>query len=121
MSRAFTDAEVSGYRTLIPAMTCDEKDRHVLAAAVRANVEALVTFNLRDFPGAAVDPYDIRVVHPDDFLLDQVDLHPQQTRAALERQASAYKHDPMSFDDLLDALDRAGVPDFAKSLRTTTR
>ena len=120
MSRAFTDAQVTGYRTLVSSMTCDEKDRHVLAAAVRANVEALVTFNLRDFPRSAVDPYDIRVVHPDDFLLDQLDLHPVRTREAIERQASAYAKRTMSFDDLLGALSRAGVPDFADAIRSTT-
>ena len=37
MQRAFHDAEVEGYLTLVDSMTCDEKDRHVLAAAVRAN------------------------------------------------------------------------------------
>jgi predicted nucleic acid-binding protein len=119
MSRAFTDAKVTGYRTLVSSMTCNKKDRHVLAAAVRANVEALVTFNLRDFPQSAVDPYDIRVVHPDEFLLDQLDLHPARTRAAMERQASACMHPPMSFNDLLDALSRAGVPDFAGAIRST--
>jgi len=31
-------------------MTCDQKDRHVLAAAVRSDAAALVTFNLGDFP-----------------------------------------------------------------------
>ena len=29
---AFPDAEVSGYRSLIDGLTCDPKDRHLLAA-----------------------------------------------------------------------------------------
>lgn len=40
-------------------MTIDSRDRHVLAAAVRANAEVLVTFNTRDFPEPALKPYDI--------------------------------------------------------------
>jgi len=74
MRRSFPDAEVAGYATLIDSMTCDEKDRHVLAAAVRSDAEVLVTFNVTDFPEASVKSYDIEVVSPDDFLLDQLDL-----------------------------------------------
>jgi hypothetical protein len=39
MRRLFPYAEVTGYAPLIASMTCDEKDRHVLAAAVRARAE----------------------------------------------------------------------------------
>jgi predicted nucleic acid-binding protein len=90
MRRAFPDAEVHGYENLIEQMTCDQKDRHVLAAAVRSDAEVLVTFNLDDFPDSSTAPYDIIVVHPDDFLLDQLDLYPGNTVAALRDQARHY-------------------------------
>lgn len=45
-------------------MTNHVKDRHVLAAAVRAAAAAVVTFNLDDFPDVAVDPFDIEALHP---------------------------------------------------------
>ena len=67
MSHSFPDAMVTGYDSLIDGMTNDPKDRHVLAAAVRANAEVIVTFNLRDFPEPALKPYDILDVHPDDL------------------------------------------------------
>lgn len=50
MRGAFPEAEVRGYENLAPTMTCDPKDRHVLAAAVRGAAAVLVTFNLEDFP-----------------------------------------------------------------------
>lgn len=56
MQRAFADADVSGYESLIPAMTCDGKDRHVLAATIRGNAELLITFNVKDFPASSTDP-----------------------------------------------------------------
>lgn len=59
-------------------MTNDEKDRYVLAVTVRGNVEVLVTFNLKDFRESALKSFDISVVHPDDFLLDQLDLYPRR-------------------------------------------
>jgi hypothetical protein len=36
----------------------------------------VVTFNRRHFPHAALEPYQLSAVHPDDFLLDQFDLYP---------------------------------------------
>ncbi len=53
MSDTFPDASVIAYEDLIPSMTCHEKDRHVLAAAVRSGAAAVVTFNLRDSPPRA--------------------------------------------------------------------
>jgi hypothetical protein len=77
MSRSFPDALVTGYESLVDGMTNHPKDRHVLAAAVRANAEVIVTFNLRDFPEPALKPYDIAAIHPDDFLLDQLAVGPR--------------------------------------------
>jgi len=90
MRRAFPDAEVRGYQNIVDTMTCDPKDRHVLAAAVRSDAAVLVTFNIGDFPDASTAAYDIMIVHPDDFLLDQLDLYPGHTVAALRDQARSY-------------------------------
>jgi predicted nucleic acid-binding protein len=117
MRRSFPDAEVSGYDMLIEAMTCDRKDRHVLAAAVRGDAEVLVTFNTSDFPTESTGDYDITVVHPDDFLLDQLDLYPGITVAALRDQAESYKSPAMTVEDLLGRLAAAGVPRFASEAR----
>jgi predicted nucleic acid-binding protein len=117
MRRSFPDAEVSGYETLVEQMTCDVKDRHVLAAAVRSHAEVLVTFNVTDFPEASVTPYDIEVVSPDDFLLDQLDLYPGLTVAALQAQAASYISPPMTVEDLLGRLAAAGIPRFAAEAR----
>ena len=67
---------VRGFEPLIDSMTCHSKDRHVLAAAVHADAGAIVTFNVRDLPNKSLAPYSIEVIHPDNFLLDAVDLAP---------------------------------------------
>lgn len=117
MRQAFPDAEVTGYETLIEAMTCDPKDRHVLAAATRGGAEVLVTFNTSDFPAKSTGDYDITVVHPDDFLLDQLDLYPGITIASLRDQAASYISPAMTVEDLLGRLAAAGVPRFASEAR----
>jgi hypothetical protein len=93
-----------GYRKLIPTMTNEPKDRHVLAAAVRGGAAVLVTENCRDFPDAALGRYDIQVLHQDEFLLDQLDLWPAAVLGALQQQVSRYRRDPRTVADLLQTL-----------------
>jgi len=54
MASAFPEAIVTGYERLIEAMTNDEADRHVLAAAITAGADVIVTDNVRHFPPAGV-------------------------------------------------------------------
>ncbi|KAA2263488.1 PIN domain-containing protein [Solihabitans fulvus] len=120
MKAHFPDAEVTGYQSLIEAMTNHPKDRHVLAAAIRGGAETLVTDNLRDFPTASTSPYDTAVVHQDDFLLDQLDLSPGTVMSSLHRQVSRYRREPRSVADLLVILGSQGhgCPRFAAACRT---
>ncbi|GAA0966206.1 PIN domain-containing protein [Frigoribacterium faeni] len=113
MRRFFPDALVTGYEPLMDSLSCDPKDRHVLAAAIRSRADVLVTFNLRDFPDASLDPFDVDLVHPDDFLLDQLDLFPGLVVRVLHELAEDYSDPRQDVDDVLEALRRAGVPRFA--------
>jgi hypothetical protein len=81
------------------------------------NAEVLVTFNLKDFPEASTADFDISVVHPDEFLLNQLDLYPGATLAALRTQARSYKSPEMDIEDLLGRLASAGVTRFAAEAR----
>lgn len=93
------------------------KDRHVLAAAVRANASGIVTFNIRDFPSEAADIFEIEIIHPDEFLLDQLDLAPATVIRELASQTTANRREPKTTAQVLDALSRAGVPAFADEVR----
>ena len=51
MNAHVRDCLVTGYEFLIPRLTLpDPDDRHVLAAAIRAGADLIVTANLSDFP-----------------------------------------------------------------------
>lgn len=117
MQRAFPDAEVAGYERLIPALMCDPKDRHVLAAAVHSHCEVLVTFNLKDLPKASTLGLDLTVVSPDNFLLDQLDLYPAKVGRALLGQLRESSRPTLTMGTLLGRLHRAGVPAFADEVR----
>ncbi|QWQ42710.1 PIN domain-containing protein [Streptomyces sp. YPW6] len=117
MAGAFPESLVSGYAALIPAMTNDPKDRHVLAAAIGGHAHAVVTLNLRDFPPAAADPYGIEVLHPDEFLLDMLDLAPVEVGIVLRAQVNSYRREPRDLHGLLDRISVGGAPQFAAEFR----
>lgn len=64
------------YESLIPVMTCDPKDRHVLAAAVSKGVDVIVTRNMNDFPPESLAPYAIETQSADEFVSPVIDLNP---------------------------------------------
>jgi hypothetical protein len=97
-------------------MTNNPKERHVLAAAVAADSELIVTFNLHDFPPEACEPLGVEAIHPGEFLLDLNDLYPGAVRAALDQQAADLRP-PWPLEHLLGALATAGVPRFAEVIR----
>lgn len=117
MSRTFDNAEVAGYELLVESMTCDQKDRHVLAAAVHGQADALVTLNVRDFPAEAVNPYSVELLSPDEFLLDLCDLAPGAVLRTLHKQAASYKREPKTVAGVVAAVSRAGAPRFADEIR----
>jgi len=121
MQQAFPFAadEARGYERLIPAMKNQRKDRHVLAAAVASGAALIVTANLRDFPTAALKPLGIEAVHPDEFLLDQLDLDRPRVLAALDRLVARNTRAPQTVSELLGAL-MPLVPKFAQAVHTTT-
>jgi hypothetical protein len=116
MREQFIDAEVTGYQELIGAMRNNEKGRHVLAAAVRANAEVIVTADRAGFPPEAVEPNRIEVRHPDEFLLDQIDLYENAVHSAILGILSAWTNPPFTAHRFLDALG-AQVPKFATEAR----
>ena len=113
MREAFgTEALVEGFESLIGEMTCDPKDRHVLAAAVHGGADTIVTFNLKDFPDDAIAPHGIKIVHPDRFLTGVLVRDTDEVISALERESAAFKRPAVSINAFLATL-TATVPTFA--------
>jgi predicted nucleic acid-binding protein len=115
MNRAFPEARVTGYEGLISSMKNHEKDRHVLAAAVRAGADVIVTSNLKDFPPKACAPYHIDVQTPDRFLCHQWDLRsPERLIEVLEDWASALTNPPLTLEELLEEHVAKQAPEFSQ-------
>src|SRR5262249_24264526 len=107
MNAAVPDCLVEGSNSLIEGLTLpDPRDRHVLAAAIRAGAGAIVTFNLRDFPPEALESYGIEAQHPDEFVIDLLNLDHRQVCAAARSQRLSLKNPPQTLGEYLANLER---------------
>jgi predicted nucleic acid-binding protein len=110
MAEAVPDCLVTGYEPIIAGLELpDVDDRHVLAAAIHSSAQAIVTFNLRDFPADRLAPFGIEAVHPDDFVLDSIDLRSGAVCAEVEDQARTLRNPPRTLAELLDTLHANGL------------
>lgn len=118
MNRSVPDCLVENYEGLIAGLVLpDPDDRHVLAAAIAGHADAIVTFNLKDFPTNALDPHLIEAIHPDDFVLNQLELRPFEALAAVKKMRARLTRPPQSAAELIATLERSGLPASAAHLR----
>lgn len=118
MNEAVRDCLVTDYEHPIPTLSLpDPKDRHVLAAAIHARAETIVTFNLKDFPTRILADYSIEAKHPDDFVVELLVRNEVAVCEAVRRQRQGLTIKPQSVDDLLATLVRVGLPNTVAWLR----
>lgn len=118
MDQHVRDAKVTGYEELIETLSLpDPDDRHVLAAAIRANADAIVTFNRKDFPKEVLNTYAIDVIHPDDFIYYQIDMAPAMCCQAIKAQRLALKNPEIATEEFLAILQKQQLPQSVSKLR----
>lgn len=116
MNDAVRDCLVTGYEQIIESLTLpDPDDRHVLAAAIQARANVIVTFNLKDFPAKSLTLHNIKALHPDEFLLELLNASTDAVCGAVRRQRESLRNPPQAIDDLLATLENQGLQ------RTTSR
>ena len=118
MNDAVSDCLVEGFEDLIDSLSLpDPDDRHVLAAAVRAGAQVIVTANLQDFPAHALAPYRLEAKHPDDFMVEMIDMAPALVAQVMTEQAAALKNPPRTVLELLRTLHDLGLVQTVAKLR----
>ncbi len=118
MDTSARDCLVTGYQFMIPTLTLpDQNDRHVLAAAIRSQSSVILTFNLKDFPEAELEKYDVEAQHPDEFISDLLDLNASKVLAAITKHRQSLKNPPKSSKEYLDTLLQQGLPGTVSQLR----
>ncbi len=91
----------------------DSADVHVLAAAIAAGAEILLTFNLRDFPVRRLSARGIAPRHPDGFLWELYSDAPEAVGSAIRQAAAVIGAEQP--DAIRRALKRAGLSRLAKA------
>lgn len=118
MNANVRDGLVEGYEHLIPGITLpDPNDRHVVAAAVHARADAIVTFNLKDFPSAALAPLRLEALHPDEFIRYQIDLGIAAVLEAVQRHRASLRNPPKTTAEYLETLECQSLPKTVAALR----
>lgn len=116
---AFPDALVQNYEGLIELLNLpDEKDRHVLAAAIKTNAHIIVSNNIKDFPEEVPDNYGLKIKTPDDFLTDIIDLNTEIAIEAFKEMVLNKKNPDWDEYEVLDSLRRNGLVDTANYLHS---
>jgi predicted nucleic acid-binding protein len=110
INRAVPDCLVGGYERLGKGLSLpDPDDRHVLAAAIRAHAQVIVTYNLSDFPEGELSRFGVEARHPDAFVLELLDLDADAVCGAVREQAAALRNPLQTVAQLLGTLQACGL------------
>jgi predicted nucleic acid-binding protein len=109
---------VTQYTHLIPSMPVNEKDRHVLAAAVASGSKIIVTQNLRDFPQPLLQPFELEALSADEFLVRQFLQSTKAVIGVIEEQAHDLKRNPITVQDLLEKRLGKLAPNFVRLVQS---
>jgi predicted nucleic acid-binding protein len=118
MDKNAPDALVAGYKSLIPRLSLpDEGDRHVLAAAIQAKANVIVTNNLKDFPPEVLQEFEIEAQTPDEFVMNLLDLATEDVYEAAEAHRLSLKNPAKTVAEYLKTLESHGLVRTVAELR----
>lgn len=118
MNEAFPNASIEGYETRIAELSLsDPNDRHVLAAAMEASTDYLVTANLKDFITPILKKQKPQVIHPDDFICLIISKNPVSVVKCFYKLVLRLKNPPQSKEEVLSTLEKTGLIKTAYNFR----
>jgi len=111
MNGSVQDCLVEGYEDLMAGLKLpDDNDRHVLAAAIHAECDAIITFNLKDFPENYLSKYNIEPQHPDEFIHHQFGLNHAAVVIAAQTCRSRLRNPVKTAAEYLATLEAQALP-----------
>ncbi len=111
------DCLVTDFEDLIPSLELpDAGDRHVLAAAIKAEAETIVTFNLSDFPDHCLKLHNVQAQHPDAFISKLISIDSLAVLGAMHRHRISLRHPRKTEGEYRETLFRQGLHETANWL-----
>jgi predicted nucleic acid-binding protein len=118
MNTATRDCLVEGYDHLVESVKLpDEGDRHVLAAAIHAHADVIVTFNLKDFPPKVLRRYKVAAVHPDDFVTHLIEMDSAAVCEATRLHRARLRNPSKTIEEYLMTQSNQGLVKTVRHLR----
>jgi len=112
------DCLVSGYEGKIKDIVLpDPNDRHVLAAAICANAQIILIFNVSDFPIKITKKYGIEALHPDMFLQYLLSISRFDVIKTIHDTRCSLKNPPKSTEEYLNILKKQSLEKTVKYLK----
>jgi predicted nucleic acid-binding protein len=113
MEAAFAEAMTERPERFLAAVPdeVDERDRHVVAAALAARADVIVTNNIQHFAPQRLADSGLLVQTADEFLIHQWWLDPQGVDAVLTEVAASTSRPPLTIEGVRESLRRV-APEF---------
>ncbi|MEM6752760.1 MAG: PIN domain-containing protein [Cyanobacteria bacterium P01_C01_bin.38] len=118
MNANVRDCLVTGYESQnIEFELPDPDDIHVLAAAIHSQANFIITFNLKDFPKKILAYYEVEAIHPDDFILNLLQIDSSQVCQAVQKHRQSLKKPQKTVEEYLDTLNQQGITKSVTAIR----
>lgn len=101
----------------VESVEMDAKDRHVLAAALSADADILLTDNTKDFPTSWMAEQGMELLTAGELLIRLAESFPHKMRAA---HAKVVRYSPKPEADILTTLERTAGKYAADAIRKIT-
>ena len=115
VEKTFPEALTEGEALLVPdggfSWMTDRKDSHVVATALVARADQIITDNLADFPGAELGVLRLEVRSADAFIADTLDVSANREAglAAIARMRRRFNNPSLTPDELLVRMEARGL------------
>jgi PIN domain len=119
LDSSVADCLVMGYESQIDSLKLpDADDRHVLAAAICAHADFIITFNLDDFPASGLSQSGIEAKHPDLIVAQILASDAPRVCGVIGQIRARLRNPQRSPEEYLSDLERGSLPETARLLRT---
>lgn len=124
MEKAFPAANVTATPALISGVqafcktAAQRKDAHVMAAAISAKANVIVTHNIKDFDSAALVKFELSKIRPDNFCVQLLEAQTEKVLNGVSAHRASLKKAAFSPAGYLEYLahEKSGLPKFALAL-----